>query len=141
MSVKRALEFNFKVRLDEVFAETKYAVTESARLERRELPCIIIDAHEAVAFGDHPETQNNFEVIVEIVILSNIDDTKIDEHLTAVDKCLDKMNEPETRKKSRIKYLTLYDTYFTSTMEEYEDRKIGTTISYKVVCNYGAYGE
>ena len=95
MSVKRALEFNFKVRLNEVFEGTKYAVTESARLERRELPCIIINAQDSVAFEEHPDVQNNFDVNVEILILSNIDETTIDEHLTVVDKCLDKMKDKD----------------------------------------------
>jgi hypothetical protein len=139
MSVKRALEFNFKARLDEVFEGTKYAVTESARLERRELPCIIINAQDSVAFEEHPDAQNNFDVQVEILVLSNIDETTIDEHLTAVDKCLDKMQEKSVRTQSRIKYLYLYGTYFVNTIEEYEERKIGTSITYKVHCNYGAY--
>ena len=138
MSVKRALEFNFKVRLDEVFEGSRYAVTESARLERRELPCIIINAMDAVAFEDHPANQNNFDVNVEILVLSNIDETTVDEHLNVVDKCLEKMAEKEVSTRSRIKYLTLYGTYFVNTIEEYEDRKIGTSINYKIHCNYGA---
>jgi hypothetical protein len=139
MSVKRALEYNFKVRLDEVFQGSNINIFESTRLEERILPCVIINAGDANLAVDHPEAMNNFEITFDLLVLTNIDDMTVNQHKDIVDKCLRRMNERDARKESRIQYLHLYDTYFSNTVEEYAERKMATSITYKTVCNYSPY--
>lgn len=139
MSVKRALEYNFKVRLEEVFQGSNINIFESTRLEERLLPCIIINGGDAALAVEHPDAMTNFDVTFDILVLTNIDDMTVNEHKDIVDKCLRKMNEKETRKISKINYLYLYDTFFVNTIEEYAERKLATSITYKSVCNYNPY--
>lgn len=139
MSVKRAIEYNFKARLDEVFQNSNIKVTESVRLEERILPCIIINGGDASLAVEHPESMTNFEIKFDLLVLTNFDEMTVDEHKEVVDKCLRKMNEKDTRRKSVIQYLYLYNTFFENTIEEYADRKLATAITYKAVCNYSPY--
>lgn len=136
MSVKRALEYNFKVRLEESFQASNINIFESTRLEERILPCIIINGGDANLAIDHPDAMTNFEITFDILVLTNIDEMTVNEHKDIVDKCLRKMNEREARKVSRIKFLYLYDTFFSNTIEEYAERKLATSITYKCVCHY-----
>ena len=140
MSVKRAVEYNFKVRLDEEFENSNIKVVESTRLEERILPCIIVNGGDSTLAVDHPESMTNYEVKLDLLILTNIDEMTVNEHKDILDKCLRKMNEKETRKLSRIQYLYLYETFFENTIEEYSERKMATSITYKVICNYNPYG-
>jgi hypothetical protein len=141
MSVKRALEYNFKVRLDEVFQNSNVNIFESTRLEERILPCIIINGGDATLAVEHPDAMTNFEITFDILVLTNIDDMTVNEHKDIVDKCLRKINERDSRKKSVIQHLHLYDTFFSNTIEEYAERKLATSITYKCVCNYSPYPE
>lgn len=141
MSVKRAIEYNFKVRLDEVFANSNINITESVRLEERVLPCIIVNGGDATLAVDHPDAMNNFEITFDLLVLTNFDEMPVNEHKEIVDKCLRKMNEKDARRVSVIKYLYLYETFFVNTIEEYADRKMATSITYKAVCNYSPYPE
>lgn len=136
MSVKRAIEYNFKTRLDEVFHGSNINITESVRLEERILPCIIVNGGDATLAVDHPDAMTNFEITFDLLILTNFDEMTVNEHKDIVDKCLRKMNERDTRMVSVIQYLYLYNTYFGNTIEEYADRKMATSITYKCVCNY-----
>ena len=141
MSVKRAIEYNFKVRLDEVFQGSNINIVESVRLEERILPCIIINGGDASLAVDHPDSMTNFEITFDLLVLTNIDEMTVNEHKEIVDKCLRKMNEKDTRRVSRIKFLHLYEVFFGNTIEEYSDRKMATAITYKAVCNYSPYPE
>lgn len=136
MSVKRALEYNFKTRLSESFIDSNVNITESSRLEERVLPCIILDAGTASLAVDHPDNMDNFDVNLDLIILTNFDEMNVNSHKDIVDKCLRKMIERDTRTKSIIQYLHLYSTTFKNTTEENADRKTATHISYSITCHY-----
>ena len=141
MSVKRAVEWNFKTRLAEEFTGWPIAVNlfEASRHEERILPCVILSANNVALAVDHPDNMVNFDVDVDLVILTNLDEVNVNQHRDIVDKCLRKMNEKITRTKSTIEYLYLYATTYRDTSEEIADRKTGTVISYRVTCHYSPF--
>lgn len=136
MSVKRAVEYNFKERLRESLPVPEINIYESTRLEERILPCIILDATNASLAVDHPDNLNNFEVDLQVVVLTNFDEIVINQHKDIVDKCLRKMQERDARTKSRVQYLYLYATTSVNMVEEVADRKTATSMSFRVTCNY-----
>jgi hypothetical protein len=141
MSVKRAVEWNFKTRLAEEFAGWPIVVNiyESSRHESRILPCIILDANNSSLAVDHPDNMVNFNVDLNLIILTNLDEVDVNHHRDIVDKCLRKMNEKITRINSTIQYLYIYSTTYRDTSEEIADRKTGTHISYQVTCHYDPF--
>ena len=141
MSVKRAVEWNFKTRMAEEFVGWPIAVNlfEASRHEERVLPCVIFSANNVALAIDHPDNMVNFDVDMDLVILTNLDEINVNQHRDIVDKCLRKMNEKITRTKSTIEYLYLYSTTYRDTSEEIADRKTGTVISYRVTCNYNPF--
>lgn len=136
MSIRRAVEFNIKTRLESLFENSKYKVIESLRQSERPIPAIVIVAGDAKSIIDGQEWTQNYEVPVKILVLSSVDDDTIDDHNYVIQSIINKMNEQETRTKSLVKNLYLYNIHLQAVGEDNGDRKIGTVIDYSVVCNF-----
>lgn len=136
MSVKRAVEYNFRERLRESLPVLEINIYESTRLEERILPCIILDATNSSLAVDHPDNMNNFDVDLEVVVITNFDEVLVNQHKDIVSKCLLKMLEKNARTKSRVQFLHLYSTTPVNMVEEVADRKMATSMTYRITCNY-----
>lgn len=136
MSIRRAVEYNMKSRLDEIFANTNFQVVESLRQEERPLPVIIVVSGDASPAFLNSDLTGNYTVPFNLVIFSSVDDNTVDEHSNAVHKALAKMKEFNTRRHSVVKYLYLYDVHSEGMTEDNQDRKMGTILAFKAVVNY-----
>jgi hypothetical protein len=139
MSLRRAVEFNFKGRLEKVFQGTKYKVVEGVSREERPSPVIIVLAGEgSVAFTDIPDSFGNYTCDVSIIILSSIDVDSVDEHNDAIERVMSTLNTREAKRQSIVENLHVYDIMQMSVGEANDEaaRKLGAVINYKATVNY-----
>jgi hypothetical protein len=139
MSLRRAVEFNFKERLQRAFEGTRYAVVEGVSNKERPNPCIIVLAGEGTsAFPNLSDSLGNYNCDVSIIVLSSLDVDGVDQHNDAVDIVSRTLSGRDVRKVSLVENLYLYDFIKISVAEsnEPEGRKIGTVFNYKATVNY-----
>ncbi len=136
MSIRRAIEYNMKTRIEGYLNNTKYPVIESQRQEERPIPCVLIVAGDATPAFDIGEHTGNYEIPFNIVIISSLDKSTVDEHDSVVQSVLAIMRDPKTRTKSLIKNLYLYAVHQNSTSEDNGDRRMGMIIGFTAVVNY-----
>ena len=72
MSIRRAIEYNMKTRIEGYLNNTKYPVIESQRQEERPIPCVLIVAGDATPAFDIGEHTGNYEIPFNIVIISSL---------------------------------------------------------------------
>lgn len=137
MSVRRAIELNFKNRLEAALANTKYKVVESLNTDERPMPCVVVIAGDASnPFEGIAAADGNYSVDLSILVMTNIDTGSVDEHNDAVQLAFSLMATQDYRKKSVVDGLYLYDVVKQSSGDRNQDRKIGAGMNFRVVCNY-----
>jgi len=136
MSIRRAVEYNMKVRIEPSFQGSDYQVVESLRQAERPLPAIILVAGDATPAYDIGDYTGNYNVPFNIVIFSNVDKQTVDQHNNVVQSIIGIMRDPATRMQSVIQGLYLYAIHSDGIMEENADRKMGTILAFTAVVNY-----
>jgi len=136
MSIRRAVEYNMKVRIDPTFQGSVYKIVESLRQEERPVPGILIVAGDAVPAYDVGDYTGNYMVPFNVVILSNVDKQTVDEHNNTVQQVIGILRDPNSRGQSVIDGLYLYAIHTQGIAEDNGDRKMGVVISYQAVVNY-----
>ena len=136
MSERRALEYNFLQKLRDAFDGSNYSVVESNTYEERKLPCIIVVAGESQPIIDHPEAQDNFKSELNVIIMSSSDEESPEEHMNTVDKVRSTLLNKSERRKTKVKFLHLYDIYYQSVKDMREERRFATDLSFEVIYNY-----
>ena len=137
MSIRRAIELNFKNRIESVLAGSKYVTVESHATDERPMPCVILVAGNA----ENPleglsEGAENYMVDLSVLILTNIDTGSVDEHNDATQRISKLMSERTTRRQSLVDGLYIYDVVRLSAGDDSGDRKIGSGLNYRVIVNY-----
>ena len=136
MSIRRAVEYNMKTRIERYLVNTKFPVIESQRQEERPIPCVLIVAGDATPAFNTSEYTGNYEIPFNVVIISSLDKTTVDEHDNVVQTVLAVMRDKDTRTKSVIKDLYLYGVHHNSSSEDNGDRRMGMILNYTAVVNY-----
>lgn len=136
MSERRALEYNFVQKLKDAFAGSDYTVVESNTYEERKIPCIIVVAGESQPMIEHPEAQDNFRTDLNVIVMSSSDEPSPEEHMNVVDKVRSVLLNRAERKKTKVKFLHLYDIYYQSVKDMREERRFATDLSFEVHYNY-----
>lgn len=136
MSERRALEYNFVQKLRDAFAGSAYPVVESNTYEERKIPCIIVVAGESQPMIEHPEAQDNFRSELNIIVMSSSDEDSPEEHMNAVDKVRSVVLSKTDRKKTKVKFLHLYEVYYQNVKDMREERRFATDLSFEVHYNY-----
>lgn len=136
MSERRALEYNFIQKLRDAFNGSNYDVVESNTYDERKIPCIIVVAGESQPLIEHPEAQDNFESKLDIIVFSSSDELTPDEHISVCDKVRSVLLSKEDRKKTKVKFLYIYDIYYQSVNDMREERRLGTQMSFQVHYHY-----
>lgn len=136
MSERRALEFNFVQKLRDAFNGSNYDVVESNTYDERKIPCIIVVAGESQPLVDHPEAQDNFRSNLEIIVMSSSDELTPDEHFNVCDKVRSIMLNKTERKKTKVKFLYIYDIHYQSVNELREERRLATVYTFDAHYNY-----
>lgn len=138
MSERRALEYNYVQKLRDSFRESSYSVVESNTYEERKIPCIIVVAGESQPMVEHPDAQDNFRSELNIIVMSSSDEPNPEEHMNAVDKVRSVLLNKEERRKTKVKFLYLYDVYYQSVKDMREERRFATDLSFEVFYNYNS---
>jgi hypothetical protein len=138
MSERRALEYNFLQKLREAFEGSLYAVVESNTYEERKIPCIIVVAGESQPLVDHPEAQDNFRSEINIIVMSSSDEPSPEEHMNVVDKVRSVIMNKADRRKTKVKFLYIYEIYYQNVMDMREERRFATSMNFEVQYNYNA---
>lgn len=140
MSIRRAVESNFKQRLETALAGTKYTVVEALNFDdgtERPTPFVLVIAGQATsALENYPDPLGNYMVDLSVVIESNVDVCTVDEHTDAAQTVARTMADLDVRRKAVTQGLHLYDTIKLNDGSGNEDRKMGTGLNFKVVCCY-----
>ena len=136
MSIRRAVEYNMKVRIEPSFQGSKYPVIESLRQEERPIPAIIIVAGDASPSFDIGDYTGNYTVPFNVMIFSNVDTETVDEHNNTVQQVIGILRDSTVRSQSVIKGLYLYAIHTQSIMEDNSDRKMGVILGYQAIVNY-----
>ena len=139
MSLRRAVELNFKERLQRAFEGTRYTVVEGVSNKERPNPCVVVLAGEATAaFPNLSDSLGNYNCDVSIIILSSLDVDGVDQHNDAANIVSSTLSGRDIRKVSLVENLYLYDFVRLSVAEsnEPEGRKIGTVFNYRATINY-----
>lgn len=136
MSERRALEYNFLQKMREAFVGSDYSVFESNTYEERKLPCIIIVAGESQPLVDHPDAQDNFKTELNMLVMSSSDEDSPEEHIRVCDKVRSIVMNKAERKKTKVKYLYIYDIYYQNTADAREERRFATSMNFEVHYNY-----
>ena len=136
MSERRALEYNFIQKLREVFNGSNYDVVESNTYDERKIPCIVVVAGESQPLVDHPEAQDNFQSDVNIIVMSSSDELSIEEHLNVCDKARQTIMNKTDRKKTKVKFLHIYDIYYQSINDMRQERRLATSLNFQAHYNY-----
>lgn len=137
MSVRRAVELNFKNRIEAGLANSKYKVVEGAADAERPMPCVIVVAGNATnQFEGIPQADGNYAVDMSIIIMTNIDTGSLNEHNDATQRVLNIMNERSTRKVGIVDGLYLYDVVKLNAGEDNQDRKLGSGLNYRAIVSY-----
>lgn len=138
MSERRALEYNFLQKLREAFDGSLYSVVESNTYEERKIPCIIVVAGESQPLVDHPEAQDNFRSEINIIVMSSSDEPSPEEHMNVVDKVRSVVMNKADRRKTKVKFLYIYEIYYQNVMDMREERRFATSMNFEVQYNYNA---
>jgi hypothetical protein len=138
MSERRALEYNYVQKLRDAFKESSYGIVESNTYEERKIPCIIVVAGESQPMVEHPEAQDNFRSELNIIVMSSSDEPNPEEHMNAVDKVRSIVLNKDERRKTKVKFLYLYDVYYQSVKDMREERRFATDISFEIFYNYNS---
>lgn len=139
MSVRRAVELNFKSRIETAVANSKYKVLESLSSEERPKTYILVMAGMGRnPFSTLPESFGNYEVDLSIIVHSSIDTDTVDEHNNATEMVQQVMAALESRGQSVVQGLYIYDVRKGNVGQEndYPNRKMGSGLNYTVVVNY-----
>lgn len=140
MSIRRAVELNFKNRLETALANSKYKVLESAVLDpkaERPMPCVIVIAGEAKnALDSQPDPLGNYMVDVSIVVMSRVDKETADEHYDASQIVAKTMADIRTRKEAIVEGLYLYETIKLTDGHDSQERKMGSGFNFRCMVNY-----
>lgn len=137
MSVRRAIELNFKSRLEAVLANSNYKVVESLTTDDRPLPCVLVMAGDASnPFEGQPEADGNYSVDFSVLVMSNLDVGSIDEHNDITQQIFTLMANKDFRKTAVVDGLFLYDVTKQSSGDRSQDRKMASGMNFRVVCNY-----
>lgn len=137
MSIRRAVELNFKNKIEAVLAGSRYTVLESVRNEDRPMPYVLVMAGTATnPFEGMAAADGNYMVEMSVVVMTNIDTGSIDEHNDVCQKVGRLMADKTVRRESSVDGLYLYDVIKTSAGEANQDRKMGYGMNFKVVANY-----
>lgn len=138
MSERRALEYNFLQKLRTAFEGSTYDVVESNTYEERKIPCIIVVAGESQPLVDHPEAQDNFRSEINIIIMSSSDEPSPEEHMNTVDKVRSVVMNKADRRKTKVKFLHIYEIYYQNVMDMREERRFATSMNFEVQYNYNS---
>ena len=126
-----------KVRLQEVFDENSvYQVIESMRQEERPIPAILVVAGDAMPAFDVGELTGNYTIPFNVVVMTSADDGSVDEHSNVVQAVSAKLREPVARSTSVIQNLYIYAIHGDGIVEDNQERRFGTLLSYTAVVNY-----
>jgi len=136
MSERRALEYNFLQKLREAFDGSSYSVVESNTYDERKIPCIIVVAGESQPLIDHPDAQDNFRSDINIIIMSSSDEESPEEHMNVVDKVRSVIMNKIDRRKTKVKFLHIYEVYYQNVMDMREERRFATSMNFEVQYNY-----
>lgn len=136
MSIRRAVEAHFKFCLDPYFSNQKHQVVESLRIEDRPMPAVIIVAGSAQSsLPEQPDHLGNYNVPVNIAILSSIDETTVDQQNDLIQLVTRVMNNRSSHK-SKVDGLYVYDIYSQEVGQENEGRRMIAALGFTAVVNY-----
>jgi hypothetical protein len=130
------MEYDIKVKLEQYFLNTNFKVIESQRQEERPIPCILIVAGDATPAFDTAEYTGNYQIPINVVVLSSLDDMTVEEHDNAVQQCIAILRDSVNRNNGLIKGLHYYGLHFGGMSEDNENRRMGMMLSYSAVVNY-----
>lgn len=139
MSLRRAIELNFKSRLERAFEGSRYKVVEGVSKEERPSPVVIVIAGEGQsAIPELPDDLGNFICEVSVIIMSSIDVDGVDQHNDAVWRVSSCLATRDAKKVSLVEGLYLYDFVRLSQGESNDEaqRKIGSVFNYRATVNY-----
>ena len=137
MSIRRAIEAQFKWTLDPFFQNGSHQVVESLRTEDRPFPAIIIVAGQAnSAIPEQPDNLGNYKIQVSVIVLSSYDETTVNAHTSIVYDITNIFRNIESRRKSRVKGLHIYDLMPGSVGEALEGRKLSSVLNFDAMVNY-----
>lgn len=139
MSLRRAIEMNYKERLQRSLEGTKYSVVEGVSNKERPSPVVIVLAGEGqAALQDIPDTLGNYNCDVSIIIMSSIDVDGVDQHNDAVEIVSRTLSSRDARKLSLVENLYIYDFVRVSIGEANDEaqRKVGTVFNFRATVNY-----
>jgi hypothetical protein len=139
MSLRRAIELNYKSRLENSFVGSAYKVVEGVSKEERPSPVIIVLAGEGQsALPEMSDDLGNFICDVSIIIMSSIDVDGVDQHNDAVWRVSSCLATREAKRISVVEGLYIYDFVRTSQGESNDEtqRKIGSVFNYRATVNY-----
>lgn len=142
MSIRRAIEAQFKWTLDPFFQNGSHQVVESLRTEDRPFPAIIIVAGQATsAIPDQPDNLGNYKITVSVIVMSSYDETSVNAHTSIVYQVTNIFRNIESRRKSRVKGLHIYDLNPGSVGEAHEGRKLSSVLNFDAMVNYAPISE
>lgn len=132
MSERRALEFNYVLKLKAKMVGSQYEIVESNTYEERKIPCIVVVAGDSKPMIDHPDAQDNFESDLDIIVMSSYDQPSPNEHMNVCDGVRELLIDKATRTTSDIKSLHIYNIAYQGVTDMREERRLATQIKYQV---------
>jgi hypothetical protein len=142
MSIRRAIEAQFKWTLDPFFQNGTHQVVESLRTEDRPFPAIVIVAGQAVsAIPEQPDNLGNYRIPVSVIVMSSYDETSVNAHTSIVYQLTNVFRNISSRRKSRVKGLHIYDIIPGAVGEASEGRKLSSVLNFDAMVNYAPIAE
>ena len=142
MSIRRAIEANFKWTLDPHFQNGSHQIVESLRTEDRPFPAIVIVAGQAVsAIPEQPDNLGNYKISVSVIVMSSYDETTVNAHTSIVYEITNIFRNIPNRRKSRVKGLHIYDISPGPVGEAHEGRKLSSVLNFDAMVNYAPIAE
>jgi hypothetical protein len=142
MSIRRAIEANFKWTLDPHFQNGTHQVVESLRTEDRPFPAIVIVAGQATsAIPEQPDNLGNYRIQVSVIVMSSYDETSVNYHTSVVYQITNIFRNISNRRKSRVKGLHIYDINPGPVGEAVEGRKLSSVLNFDATVNYAPVAE
>ena len=137
MSIRRAVEAQFKWTLDPFFQNGTHPVVESLRTEDRPFPAIVIVAGQATsALPEQPDNLGNYKIPVSVIVMSSYDETSVNAHTSIVYQITNIFRNIESRRKARVKGLHIYDLVPGAVGEAHEGRKLSSVLNFDALVNY-----
>jgi hypothetical protein len=142
MSIRRAIEAQFKWTLDPFFQNGTHQVVESLRTEDRPFPAIVIVAGQATtALPEQPDNYGNYKIAVSVIVMSSYDETSVNTHTSIVYQITNIFRNIQSRRKARVKGLHIYDISPGAVGEAHEGRKLSSVLNFDATVNYAPIAE